>query len=327
MKTNYKNLSLSIIAIGALFLNPLYTEAKEITWPDDSLRGDADATLRQTPTNRVDGSLFINSSDNDNKINILEGSVITGSVYGAYATAPSESTSRNTVNIYGGTIGGPGPVWAMPIVAGANSDQADASYNTVNIYGGNVVNSVYGANSRNAHADYNTVNIYDGSVGGDVVGGYVSLATANSSAKYNTVNITGGSIGGDIYGGNSYGGDDSHNTVNISGNVTLASNKGIYGGLGTGTVSKAGNTLNMAWAGTVGTVANFEKINLTITDAVLDNSNTVLNISGAAANIRDTHIKIVNIATTKPWSEGESITLLSKTSGNGLLYGGGSSRG
>lgn len=320
MKTNYKKLSLSILAVGALALNPLCVEAKVLNWPDDSLRSDPDAVLRTTPTNGVANSLYIRTSDNDNTLNILEGSVIAGSVYGAYGTAANASTSGNTVNIYGGTIGGPGPVWALPIVAGANSDQADSTYNTVNVYGGTIVNSVYGANSRSGHADHNTVNIEGGSIGGDVVGGYVALATAGSSAKYNTVNITGGSIGGHIYGGNSYNGDDSHNTVNISGNVTLAANKGIYGG--EGTASRTGNTLNMAWAGTVGTVSNFENINLTITDAVLDNSNTVLNISGTAANIRDTHIKIADITATKPWNEGESITLLSKTTGNGILYGG-----
>lgn len=316
MKKTYKNLSLALLLSSAIIFSPNYTDAKTINWPGDD-GTDPEAVLRTTIFNSTPNSLFINSSANDNIINVT-GGTIQGSLYGAVSA--TSDTTGNTVNIYGGNINTVG----MSDVAGGYTRVASAINNTVNMYGGTVVRAIIGGMSyEGSGAHNNTVNFSGGTVK-DIYGGFVNYATGSGNATNNTVNITGGNITGNIFGGDSANGEDQYNTVNISGNVAIASTATLAGGNSghsNSINSIRGNTLNMDWVGTVKTLSNFEYINVVVSDDVLSNDNTVLKITDSAS-INFSHIKISSFRGVHKWSVGDQITVLSKSNGTSTLFAG-----
>lgn len=326
MNKIYKHLSLSLLLSSAIVLAPVYADAKTITWPDDS-GIDPEAVLRPTPINRVANSLFINSVAQNNTLNINSGTIL-GSVYAAYSTGVDD-VSGNTLNIYGGTIGG-GGLFSGTAIGGYGQGLGAAIDNTVNLYGGTVKNDILGGMSYDGHgAQLNTVNISGGLVEGGVYGGYVNSAAGGGTATYNTINITGGTINGDIYGGDSANGQDQFNTVNISGAVNIASTATISGGnsgYSNSINSIRGNTLNMDWVGTVKSISNFEFLNFVVSDDVLNNDNTVLKVT-ASASINYSQIKITSFRGAHKWSVGDQITILSRSNGTSTLFGGSAQTG
>lgn len=311
------NSTLYFLIAAALMLTTATAEAKSLTWPDNG-SGDPEDVLRMDTIDHIDNSLFINSVASGNTINVISGN-IGGDVFAGYTTTTGATADHDTVNIMGGTIGS--SVMFSGNVAGGISYNGDAVYNTVNMTGGTVKGSISGGESYDGNANYNTVNISGGTVG-TVAGGFVSDANSNSSARYNVVNITGGTITGNIYGGDSNNGIDSNNTVNISGNVRLSPTATIAGGTSaTGMLLHPENTLNIAWAGAIGSINHFQYINFTVNDAVINNNNTAITVNNSA-NINGSNIKIVAFENTTPLNVGSSITLLSRSTGTGILYGG-----
>lgn len=322
MNANLNFLSMSILLSSAILLSPLSAAAKTIVYPEDARSGDVEADLRSTPVNNAPNSLFINSTLEGNVLTV-NGGDIAGSVYASYALAGFYA-QNNVLNINAGTIGNGGEV-SQGYAAAGNSVDGDSNYNTLNMSGGTVIRAIYGGSSYDGHANYNTVN-FSGGITRDITGGFVANAIGTSAASYNTVNITGGTITGNIYGGDSYNADDEHNTVNISGNVNLASTVSIYGGNRfMGAATHNGNTLNLNWSGTISNLGSFEFINLTVNEATVANNNTVLKIMGTgSASLSNSHVRIAAFEGNHNWTPGEQITLISKSSNTNTarLYGG-----
>ncbi|OCR95781.1 hypothetical protein CFT12S02855_08735, partial [Campylobacter fetus subsp. testudinum] len=198
-------------------------------------------------SNTAPGTITINSSTinnaiapsstslNDNIVNIYSTSFTSDvdNVYGGYSD--TEVAERNTVNIYGGTIGNN--------IYGSYTAYKDkvANRNTINIFGGTIVKDVYGGFSSSGSAMINTVNISDGTINNSVYGG-----TGSGEMSRNTINISGGAISKFVFGGSSTGsGSANLNIVNISGG---AIGKDVYGGYGGNgpRISADSNTINIS---------------------------------------------------------------------------------
>ena len=139
----------------------------------------------------------------NNKITLSGGSSVSGTVYGGFTTAPTGTTTNNTVNIKGGS--------ATNVVGAQSAGSATA--NKVNITGGSVTN-ITGSISTGGAASDNEITLGTGAVvTGSVMGGQGSTAT-----DHNKVNLEGNTaVTGTISGGNLAGTD---NTLTIKGNNT-----------------------------------------------------------------------------------------------------------
>ena len=176
----------------------------------------------------VYGGMSVGGSAHQNTVNISDGSVIKGYVYGGMSNSTDGSAHHNTVNISGGSVG---------------SDQK-----SVNVYGGR-------ADSTDSSAHHNTVNIRDGTIGSDqqtvrIFGG----DSESGQAHHNIVNINGGSVGSDqksvnVYGGRSGSGSAYDNKIIISGSADIE-NANLYG---SNKSTDTGNTLTIdGWKGNNG---------------------------------------------------------------------------
>ncbi|OCR87408.1 hypothetical protein CFT12S00416_08525 [Campylobacter fetus subsp. testudinum] len=173
------------------------------------------------------------ASYNDNVVSIYSTNSDVYNVLGGYSD--TEVAERNTVNIYGGTIG--------RNIYGSYTAYKDkvANRNTINISGGTIVKDVYGGFSSSGSAMINTVNISGGTINNSVYGG-----TGSGEMSRNTINISGGAISKFVYGGNSTGSGSSNlNIVNISGGTIGKDVYGGYGGNGPG-ISADSNTINIS---------------------------------------------------------------------------------
>uniref|UniRef100_UPI001966DEF0 hypothetical protein n=1 Tax=Campylobacter fetus TaxID=196 RepID=UPI001966DEF0 len=121
------------------------------------------------------------ASYNDNVVSIYSTNSDVYNVLGGYSA--TEAAERNTVNIYGGTIG--------RNIYGSYTAYKDkvANRNTINIFGGTISHDIYGGFSNKGSAMINTVNISDGTINNSVYGG-----TGSGEMSRNTVNISGGAI-------------------------------------------------------------------------------------------------------------------------------------
>ncbi|OCS03338.1 beta strand repeat-containing protein, partial [Campylobacter fetus] len=157
------------------------------------------------------------ASYNDNVVSIYSTNSDVDNVYGGYSD--TEVAERNTVNIYGGTIG--------RNIYGSYTAYKDkvANRNTINISGGTISHDIYGGFSSSGSAMINTVNISDGTINNNVYGG-----TGSGEMSRNIINISGGTISKFVFGGSSTGsGSANLNTINISGGTI---GKDVYGGYG-----------------------------------------------------------------------------------------------
>jgi hypothetical protein len=98
-----------------------------------------------------------------NVVNILEGAVVTGNVFGS-----SEPVIDNTINVSGGSIAG-------DVIGGLYGGTIVGS-NNVNVSGGAIGSSVYGSRideSKNGHiSDSTKVHVSGGTIGAGVYGAY-----------------------------------------------------------------------------------------------------------------------------------------------------------
>lgn len=322
MRKNLGSLSLSLLMLGALSLAPMSAEGKTINWPEeDNTPGDVETTLRVAPAyaNSTARSLYISSSVEGNILNISGGSV------GSSAFAAIANTSDvmyNTLNITGGTVGAENNSSGADAVGGY-SNSGTAAYNIVNMSGGTVNRSVIGGMSYNGDGAHNNTVNFSGGTTKEIFGGFVNGAAHNGTSSYNTVNITGGTITDIISGGDSLNGSDNHNTINISGNPILAGTTIAGGNSGNAGShdSKIGNVLNMDWAGSIASLRNFEKMNFVVSDAVVDNGYTILNVNQVSM-IQGSDIRITEFRGSHKWSVGDVITVISKSDGTSNLFGG-----
>ncbi|OCR92732.1 hypothetical protein CFT12S02842_08910, partial [Campylobacter fetus subsp. testudinum] len=172
------------------------------------------------------------TSYNDNVVSIYSTNSDVYNVLGGYSA--TEAAERNTVNIYGGTIG--------RNIYGSYTAYKDkvANRNTINISGGTIGKDVYGGFSSSASAMHNTVNISGGTINSNVYGG-----TGSGQMSSNTVNISGGTISKFVFGGSSSSGSANLNIVNISGGTIGMDIYGGYGGNGP-KISADSNTINIS---------------------------------------------------------------------------------
>ncbi|OCR97936.1 hypothetical protein CFT12S02855_04840, partial [Campylobacter fetus subsp. testudinum] len=171
------------------------------------------------------------ASYNDNVVSIYSTNSDVDNVYGGYSD--TEVAERNTVNIYGGTIG--------RNIYGSYSKSNYANRNTINISGGTIVKDVYGGFSSSGSAMINTVNISGGTINNNVYGG-----TGSGEMSRNIINISGGTISKFVFGGSSTGsGSANLNTINISGGTIGKDVYGGYGGNGP-RISADSNTINIS---------------------------------------------------------------------------------
>ncbi|EAK0826397.1 autotransporter outer membrane beta-barrel domain-containing protein [Campylobacter fetus] len=240
-----------------------------------------------------------------NTVNIY-GGTIGRNIYGSYTAYKDKVANRNTINIFGGTINHD--------IYGGFSSLASAMRNTVNISGGIINNNVYGG-TGSGEMSRNTINISGGTISKFVFGGSSSSGSANS----NTINISGGTIGMDIYGG--YGGNGPKisanlNTINISGNPDFKDII-IYGGDSSDKSANVttGNTLNIKTSNLeVKDIKNFENINF-YTSQDTTAGETLLNLTSVAdVDISSSNIAVgVKQGDTPTLKVGEEITLINRS--------------
>ncbi|OCR92911.1 beta strand repeat-containing protein, partial [Campylobacter fetus] len=272
------------------------------------------------------------ASYNDNVVSIYSTNSDVDNVYGGYSD--TEVAERNTVNIYGGTIG--------RNIYGSYTAYKDkvANRNTINISGGTISHDIYGGFSSSGSAMINTVNISDGTINNNVYGGtgsgemsrniinisggtiskfvFGGSSTGSGSANLNTINISGGTIGKDVYGG--YGGNGPRisadsNTINISGGDIR---ENIYGGYIINGSSVTKNTVTISKNPTSGN-PTFGTDTIIYGGHSRDNSSTdvttgnTLNIKTSNLSVKDiANFENINFYTSQDTTAGE--TLLNLTS-------------
>lgn len=183
----------------------------------------------------------------------IKNSVYGGGNYGAVGIETSESTTKTTIKILGGTIDG--SVYGGGNRNGSGTTSVKSTIN-VEMSGGTVNGSVYGgSNIRGIVYGDTNVNVYGGTVNTDVYGGgegnYTSSTNYGTSVMENVNVVIGRSSGeqlslkinGSVYGGSSLGsvnGNDRNTTYrDYDTNVTVhygIINKSVFGG-GKGTSS------------------------------------------------------------------------------------------
>lgn len=312
--------------------------------------GETDTTINAYATNNI---VNISSSDD------IGGNVYGGRIYiDSYSEGNNEvnaNSDSNTVlvssslvidDVYGGRTSafidyGDGSVTGTA----NNNDVTVLSSSTLqeNVYDGRV--AVEGGTTAIARANYNTVAILDGAIiKGSIYGGYADAYGGKSNteqASYNTVTIDSSKVEGDrIAGGAVYvdAPSDSHtathNTVNISGSFSLQEAISLYGGYYETNPEDpsahslnddlfTGNTLNLDArqyvTTTVGTVANFETINLRA--GKVEDGGTVLATTSTIlgnGNDKGTTVNLLSVenSSLQPNSQ---ITLISGVEDNGKL--------
>ena len=224
----------------------------------------------------------------------ISDSHVKGDIYGGYGYGYTSGSTDATVEVTGNTVSLDnvtittgkkiyGGLAQSTVTSGDNTVIADQ--NTVNIIGGSV-DEVFGGSAEakaiksTVSASNNTVSITGANVG-NITGGNALAGTGNSTLTVtgNRVDINGGSVTGDIMGGNvnSRSGNTfkvTNNTVTLAGDPTLATTTELWGGRnmsgeGSGDLF-ADNTLIIKDSITsqVANIANFQKMELMITDTV-----------------------------------------------------------
>ena len=144
----------------------------------------------------------------NNKITLSGGSSVSGTVYGGFTTAPTGTTTNNTVNIKGGS--------ATNVVGAQSAGSATA--NKVNITGGSVTN-ITGSISTGGAASDNEITLGTGAV----VTGYVMGGSGATATNNNKVTLEGNTAVTGIISGGSMAGTDNTLTIkgnNSAGNIT-----------------------------------------------------------------------------------------------------------
>jgi hypothetical protein len=141
-------------------------------------------------------------------VNILEGAVVVGDVYG---NNPSEPVTGNTINISGGSMAGD--------VLGGTYQGTVSGSNNVNISGGVIGGDVYGSKTLIGHiSDSTGVHVSGGTISGSIYGAYTTAGNAarNSIAIEDDAAIAGGTTIYAAYGAFTKLGNATSNTINIS---------------------------------------------------------------------------------------------------------------
>ena len=260
-------------------------------------------------------------ASNNNSVQVQQGGVVNGFVFGGYESSSGDATaSNNSVRITGGEVtgfvfGGSSESSSGDATArnnsvtitgghigsnvmggfGTSGGTATVTGNSVSMSGGHVVGNVTGGSaeinaSGTAIATGNSVTISGGTVGGDVSGGHSGSTYGTATATNNSVTISGGHLGGDVVGGISSSpsntGTATNNSVTLMGNPTFGGTSGLFGGLASATPGSdgfTGNTLNV-WnyqGSAVASVQGFEFYNFAI-PANAANGYTLLTVTGTA---------------------------------------------
>ena len=218
----------------------------------------------------VDGNLYgahvLNSSVSDSWVTVEDQAKVTGAVYGAYVDGGNATSNLVTISGRGVVAGR---------VYGAMAGQGNASFNTVNVLSAESVRFVYGGWTRTGNANNNIVNVSSGGTIDTVVGGW---SDRSGSAHSNTVNLSGGTRVNDVRGGISSG-ISLDNTLNL-GNASSAASVGTVANFQMININHAGSTITGSVSpGTTGEVVTINTGNLNSTvEGAISGGNGTLNI-------------------------------------------------
>ncbi len=251
----------------------------------------------------VFGGLSQNGEAANNAASIVNGS-ISGSAYGGYSY--NGNATGNVLIMSGGAISGN--------VHGGYSYNGEVTGNFLNISGGSVSGSAYSGYSYTSNVSGNTVLMTGGKVG-TLAGG----SSYSGNITGNTMIVTGGEVSTLVSGGHGFNiGASTGNTVIIAGapNLGGAVLEGGFVTRANGADVFTGNTLNVnGFRGAVVRVRNFEFYNFVL-PAGLANGDAVLTITGGTpVDLTNTHAAIVGMEPGVSLNPGDSVVLISSTTG------------
>lgn len=277
---------------------------------EDALRNTITITNGTVGGKVEGGAAGVNASDNTVT---LSGTLVNGNVTGG--VADGGEAVDNTVAITGGAIVGD--------VYGGNSGSAlttglGSSGNKVNLARTDITGSVYGGHAWGNNADSNTVTLSGGTYGDSIYGGYTQTAHSAGGNIVNIGDVTLSGASGDIYGGYAdAGGQTQNNTVTVTGygNTFLSSTT-----LAGGNLESTGNTLTTKNASgmTLQEIRNFDNYNFVLSSG--DLGSTVYAVSNPT-DTTGTNVSLdFTVTGSAPLNEGDTITLISKTTGTEAGY-------
>ena len=320
MKRKYNERKLTRLILGALLMGgavfaPGVAMAAEVTW-DGSLDPWGDPT-NVTPANSaiklmepnpgvINGYIYESYVDQGYKTLTLSGAGNDGLNLMTAVLLPAGLFEDFTLNVNGGT-------WNS--VCGAVTAMGTVSKNTVNIFGGTIQGAVYGGQGTGVvgysygSATENIVNIKGGSGYMTIAGGY----SEHGNATDNIVNLSGGDLSGaTVSGGSAYGGAASNNIVNVLKQLTIGHING-----GGSDNSSTGNTLNIAAKGVVvtGNINYVQNLNFYLpSDIAANDPVPMLTVNGGATTLDGVTIGAAAL-TGVSLSKGDSVTLLKNANG------------
>ena len=320
MKRKYNERKLTRLILGALLMGgavfaPGVAMAAEVTW-DGSLDPWGDPT-NVTPANSaiklmepnpgvINGYIYESYVDQGYKTLTLSGAGNDGLNLMTAVLLPAGLFEDFTLNVNGGT-------WNS--VCGAVTAMGTVSKNTVNIFGGTIQGAVYGGQGTGVvgysygSATENIVNIKGGSGYMTIAGGY----SEHGNAIGNIVNLSGGDLSGaTVSGGSAYGGAASNNIVNVLKQLTIGHING-----GGSDNSSTGNTLNIAAKGVVvtGNINYVQNLNFYLpSDIAANDPVPMLTVNGGATTLDGVTIGAAAL-TGVSLSKGDSVTLLKNANG------------
>lgn len=275
---------------------------------DSTITRNGTVTNYNGTTQDVNAGETTNGNSNSNTITV-NGGTITRFLNGGYSHS-NGNTNYNFVTVNNGTFGS----W----VEGGWATTGNANYNTLIINGGTFNGTIVdGGYTWTGNTNYNTVTINGGtfnlSSSGGIYGGYV---VSSGNAIGNVINIKGGTFNGNIYSGTSGTGNTvADNVINIYGspNLTNASLFAARGG------NSSNNSINIYTKDiTAKNIGGFENLNFYL-PADVTNGTTILTLTDPSGTISD-NITLFRNA-NENLNEGDTITLLTTTSENGLTFG------
>ncbi len=255
------------------------------------------------------------SSANDNNLTISTNVSITSVLASfAYATGSGETSARgNSVVIDGAAT--------IETLYGARTYSTSGSVNGSSMAVDNsivintgVISTVYGGQAVSAsesHANQNTVIVQGGTIQ-DIYGGYATTTTGTNPEYFessgNTVILAGGEITGTVYGGavNPAASqlESRDNTVVLYGDTVLT-NAHLIGG----NYESNGNILRVVdYFGKVGSINNFESIDVLIGSKAFKQDDPVLEVGTALTEKMQVNVSVVS---PKDLHTGDSVHLVS----------------
>ena len=217
----------------------------------------------------------------NNTVNLSEGTVVSGSVFGGYDSGIGDVTG-NSVSV-SGSSSVDGDVYGGMVKGNDDSNPGSASQNKVRIESGSTVGgSAYGGWNSNGETSGNFIYV-NGTVSGGVTAGY----TLSGDAAGNEVLVEGGTVLDHLYGGYTALGSATGNVITVKGGTVNAEMVGgyddgtatyntvtlydsarftgsdIYGGRSGGSSSDVftGNTFNVYGQIDAASLQNFQNLN------------------------------------------------------------------